>query len=479
MLRKLSLLVLATVVGASAFYQPASASSPLLNGQHQYYTVQMRSDNQAITYAKIVFQNGDSTENRKTVTFKLPDGVTASNLSIQQILSKNTTTLPCSQYETIQEWSKRTGEAITPSASQQTKYNVDKQCATEANSSAYNEDYDFVTNSSSDIYNTYYYNRDWNTDTFEYSDLKSDTKDGTYTVTLAHEIQPQKQGAILVSYTSKDFVGGVMGRFAYDYRTLIVNEMIDQTTVSINFDEGLYSRTAKQGRTSSESTAVQDGVAASSDYSSKSLDRLQLSVGSGGTVTKTQSKMLPNDVMSVTGVYATNPVMLFGKELLILLVLVVIAGFGIWRLVVYRKKHRKISPVTYEPLAAGTPVDEQNIQKITQNIPTIHIGRMVAVSAISIGGTLAVLLLIVAVGSVINSNNSYYAYSSIYTTFVPIFAGVVIIYGIFISPVAYMLRFGVKQAFIWTLMQACFGVVALVVALVLAVSLSGGNPYVI
>ena len=62
---------------------PANAANNLLGGQKHYYTVQLRSDKQAIVYARIIFENPSSNDELSTYEFTLPKEVTTANLATQ------------------------------------------------------------------------------------------------------------------------------------------------------------------------------------------------------------------------------------------------------------------------------------------------------------------------------------------------------------------------------------------------------------
>ena len=79
---------LMAVTAAVLMNVPAGAESVLLNGQKQYYTVQLRSDKQAIVYARIIFENPSADKSLTNYEFTLPKGITIHNESAQQILAK-------------------------------------------------------------------------------------------------------------------------------------------------------------------------------------------------------------------------------------------------------------------------------------------------------------------------------------------------------------------------------------------------------
>lgn len=97
------LLLLIAAIALVLPVAPARAESTLLNGQTQYYTVQLRTDKRAIVYARIIFENPSSSDNLSTYEFSLPSGVSVQDLSAQQILAKSTDTPDCKTYVIVQK----------------------------------------------------------------------------------------------------------------------------------------------------------------------------------------------------------------------------------------------------------------------------------------------------------------------------------------------------------------------------------------
>lgn len=457
------LLILAA--GAMAMFGSAPASAvSLLDGQTHYYTVQFRSDNKAVVYAKLVFQNGDSAKERDSFSFSLPSGVKVESLTVQQILTKAGTS-SCKRYETYDAYYKRTGvstSSIKPSAES-------LQCLEPA--SGYNEDFDYTSNSNGySYYYDYYYPEYRRTENYEYTDVSPAIANDTYTLKLPHAIKPHKQGAVLVSFISESYASGLMGRFNYDFRTFKATELIDRANVAINFDEELYSREATQKRTTESAPgALTQGVAADTSYRSKSLDSIIGTVGGGGTYTRTQTKMLPGDVMRVSGVYATKPLLLYLKEIVLLLLVVATVAAASW--VLYRRYRRKHPHAAKKQAAAqsATPAKAMLVDDAQQ---TVSIPRLFIVSAVSTGATLvalAVLAVLVAI-----ANNSYSAFSPFVLS---VYSVVVVGTTALIGPFVYSLRYGIRAAFTWLLIN--IGVVTLLCFLALGVValLTSGNSY--
>lgn len=479
------ILALLTVMMALAPGLPANAESALLNGQKHYYTVQLRSDKQAIVYARIIFENGSADKELSSYEFSLPNGVSAQNLSSQQILAKSTGEKVCKTYETIEQWRARLSKAPVGSSApvipSDSLYNSSKQCMEWTPETKYDENFDYNTNSTSSTayYSySYYQQRD---SKFDYVDLSQTNNGATYTVTLSEPVKPKKQGSILVSFTTRDFIsGGFLGRYDYNVRTLLAKQMVDKATVAVNFDNDMFTREAQQQRTyesSSSSTSLKNGVSAANGadaYQSRSMDSLIGGIGRGGLYVKTQSSLLPGDTLSVKGIFATNQAIMYSTEFLLsllLLALIVAAAFVYHR---WRKKHpRPIKPATAnnsegsQPTAT-VPVIGGLFQKISAANSTTPWRSIVLASVISI---IATVVLTLAVGSVIEgmSSGSSSDGSKMMLQIFGIFA-IGILAGL-VAPTLYMLRFGVQNAFRWVLVH----LVIIVTLLLIFTSLNAPN----
>lgn len=465
MMKKMLLLFAAGAVAILGSV-PAQAVS-LLDGQTHYYTVQFRSDNKAVVYAKLAFQNSDNTKDRDSLTFSLPSGVKVDSLSVQQILAKASSGI-CKRYETYDDYYKRTG---TPASSFKPS-TQSLQCLEPA--SGYNEDFDYVNNSGGySYYYDYYYPEYRRVDNYEYTDITPSISGDTYTIKLPHAVKPHKQGAVLVSFISESYASGFMGRFSYNFRTFKSTELIDRANVAINFDEELYSREATQKRTSESSAAgaVAQGAAADQSYRSKSLDSIIGSVGNGGTYTRTQTKMLPGDVMKVSGVYATKPLLLYLKEIVITLVILAAVAAGSWLL--YRR-YRRAHPRTAKKQAAAAASESTRAKSVVLNEDTAaSVPKLLAVSGASVGATIIALVILGILIAIENNSNSMAP-----QIIVTIYSIVVIGVTAFVGPLVFVMRYGVRTLFTWLLLHITLVTLLCFLALSLIAMISNSsNPY--
>lgn len=449
----LTLAIALTPLTSVSALTPAQTTngSPLLNGQNHYYTVQLRSDKKSLVYARIIFSNPSSDQDLSTYEFSLPDGVNVANLSAQQILAKYSGDKTCKTYETIEDWRARVNRTY---AQNDTAYNSTKQCLTWDEPQKYDVDFDYNTNTSSsnEYYSySYYRNRD---SKFDYADLELKNTDRSYAVTLSEPVKPKKQGSILLSFTTDSFIdGGFIGRYTYDVKTLLTKQMIDRATVAVNFDQDMFTREAEQKRTyetksSSSSLAQGADAAKGAVYESRSMDILQNKIGRGGVYVKTQSALIPGDILSVTGVFATNSSMLFLNEILItILILLLILG-TLWMYHIWRKGHPRAKKTTEsKPNTKSTKVTNKEVFSFTEYNDMTPWREMVVTSAASIVGTIILILALSGLFSSMGSGTTSDSMFVVFGTMVAIFFGVLVL------PLLYVMRYGVKNAFKWAFIQ--------------------------
>ena len=488
-MKKIWLFITMAVLALTPAFVSAQ-QSPLLDGQQHLYTVQLRSDEKSLVYARIVFTNPSTDKDLSTYKFSMPDDTKADNLTAQQVLAqKKADAEPCTTYETVKEWRTRTSGSLG-------SYDSTKQCVEprETTIIIQNEDYNY-TNDLSDADRYYSYRSyDQSNPEFKYSDANVVQASDGYTVNLPSPIKPKKQGSILLSFTTGDFINSnLFGRYDYNVRTLLTSQMINKATVSINFDDDMYSKQAKQQRTYTDSSSNRGSSSHMSGASvareDSSLDTLKDSIGTGGTHIKSQSSLLPGDMLRVSGVFATSKIGLLTTELFIglgiLLLLAVIVGVGIWRYRRWRKAHPKTTDTHQSDKESSN--DSAKLNQFTENnlasvaaipktVPELTSTKkwtiIAVVSSISIVGTLAVTFVGAALLSVLTNSTDT-------TEIVPLFWLAILFMGWLLLPLLYTLRYGVRFTFNWAVIHT---LVTLALILVI-VSLSffqevetGGSP---
>lgn len=475
-MKQIAMLIMALAT-AALLYVPAGAESVLLNGQKHYYTVQLRSDKRAIVYARIIFDNPSADKDLTSYEYSLPSGVSIQNSSAQQILAKSTDVQTCKTYETLDQWRVRmNNNKNTSNTYPDTSYPSTKQCAEWQTAAQYDNDYDYdqsLSSSTNYYYSSYYKTRDTK---FDYNDLTQTNNGSNYTVTLSQPVKPKKQGSILVSFTTSNFVtGGLFGRYDYNVRTLLAKQMIDKATVSVNFDDDMFTREAEQKRayepTTSDISLMSGANSASGNsYQSKSLDNLISSAGKGGIYVKTQSSLLPGDTLSVMGVFGTNSFVLYGNEFLITLLGLALIGIAIRIYTLWRKAN---------PRKAATHVDGASV---VNNTSHSAMGVIMATNAntawaqiliTSVASIVGTIILAIALASMVIGSSTSSAATGILTAFGLV---IVIFFGAVLLPALYMVRHGINNVFKWALVQLVVIVILLLIFAALASSQGTPTP---
>ncbi len=436
----------------------STQAADLWNGQKHFYTVQMRDDGRAITYAKLVFMN-DSDTDQTEFKFKLPEGVNADNLSGQQVLAPlKDEQRVCKTYETKDQFLVRVPSYRDDSFADDA-YQRMRECKEYDRSAGdYDNDFNFYDNTLSSDYRSFsYYQDSKNKEGFHYAKLDPKREGDQYVFTLNQPIKAHKQGAILVTYTSADFTTNILGRFSYNYKTLAVESMVDEANVSINFDESLYAKdTAKQTREIS-GISISEGMSASLDSglrrSQSVIERRESNIGQGGYIHKQQVDILPNESTSIKGVYATTKFMLkIGDYAKMLLVIIAIAAAIILVVFFYRRYRRKHP----KPVSQPVVVKGEGLEVVDQTVVTksVALFDLFKISLVSVIGTVAVIFLTIflTAGILVAANTSSSSGHSDYMTF-GMMLMIAVGYSGVVLPLMYIRRFSHRDQFIWGLIQ--------------------------
>ncbi len=324
----------------------AFARSKLIDGQHHYYTVQMRSDNRAIVYAKMVFINTDK-QDKNEYQFSIPDNIKLKDFSIQQISHKKPICVTPIDYR---EWKKehRYGDYDD--------YKRQKPCNQYSDEGEIDHDYDFKNNTRFYYYGWYY---DDDKNNYDYDDLQFERSNNIYVVKLAHPIKPGKQGAVYVSYYTDGYIKSNLGWYDYQFKNFKVDQMIEQADVAINFGQDVYARTTSKIDLNLPETDSKAGItneALADSYQSDSQDRRHNQAGSGGYIQKSFNDMLPEDVMSVKGKFVDAAWKLYLKEILITIAIIVLLIGGGWFISKKLKDRKKKQTSTEKVLVDNNEV---------------------------------------------------------------------------------------------------------------------------
>lgn len=486
--------LLVALLGIFAPLQTTRAMD-LFTGERHLYTVQMRSDGKALTYAKLIFINTDKKDDQATYELSLPEGVKIQGeMSARQILATAKPTAKCAEFETFEEFYKRESEQrrYWPTSRAQEEYENEenRRCKRfeEADDDNYDEDFDFYKQAiDSDSYYKYnYYSRELSkSDEFKYANVKVEKIDGSeskYRLTLDQPIKANKQGAVLVAYASDSFTSNILGRFSYTYKTLLAKNMIDEAKVSINFDDDLYVKgSAKLSRETrppesngfnlSKGMSVQDS--ASTNSSIKDKDD---SITKGGFIVKEQKQILAGETAEIKGVYATNRFMLrIGEIIKGILILLALVAIGLAMALAYRR-YRKKHPRPIKSVAEKTPKAKTVSTEVDLTSEfNFAVWDLIKVSLASIFGTaIAVFIMFGMMVFVSSLTASYRAGSDGYSygMSVPVPSvgfdlnsayGImfsmgflaIILFGFVISPILYLKAKSISKhgLFIWSLIQ--------------------------
>lgn len=268
-------------VSALSVGQGAGAVSSLLFGQNQSYSAIVRSDGAVVTYAKILLNNQTGEDLAKT-KFTAPEGVKLDNLEAYQVL------LPerCVTEENPETVKNQT----TPD------YNYSRTYIAPC-SDVEEQVFGFSQYS-------YYYDES----PLVYKQINTAQKDSTYEVILPEPIKSGKRGAYIVAYSTKDYTKNTLGMYELEFKTLKVDQAIENIRVSVDVSNDLYTKVGKS-TISNDRMDLGDSITTSSvseglSMKNSSLDRLQASIGRGGVFEKTGKSLVANETFIVKGSFA-------------------------------------------------------------------------------------------------------------------------------------------------------------------------------
>lgn len=251
---------------------PAMANDGFSFGQKHNYSVTFRGNGEAHVMARISFTNFSESILR-TLKFKTSDSF-YEVFALQQILSKKCT--------------------------KQVYNNETKSydCQGYVKADYYN---------SNNNYNYYSQNT---AGTSEYHKLEFNETNREYEFKLLKPVMPNEQGAIFISYYTKDYVEAKAGGlFNFNFKSLKSPVRISEMNVAVDVGSELYMR----GQTSTvnynnsiNDTAFGLEAATSAGFSNPTLDKASSQVGLVGVVKKQAKSLAPNEEFVVKGTYATS-----------------------------------------------------------------------------------------------------------------------------------------------------------------------------
>jgi hypothetical protein len=258
----------------------------------------------------------------------------------------------------------------------------------------------------------------------------------------------------------------MFGRFSYTFKTLKTDELIDNANVAIVFDQELYSRDVTQKRTTDSSSTPTINSGASTSSTGKSLDSLIGTIGRGGAYTRVQSRLLPGDIMSVSGVYATTPFMLYFTEIIVwcLVLIAVIAAAWVGRQMWHLRHPKSVSSdhthdTQHAAVSASSP---------QRHLTSLH---LLAVSAASAAGSIITVIIIIGLASLHGNSWSWSIGEQIVLTLYSLSA---LFMTMFAFPYSYLSRINRQQLFSWFVIHF---VVITILALCALLILSAVNQH--
>lgn len=267
------------------------AGQGLLIGQEHSYDVYVRGNGEALVAARIVVDNTQE-QSMKTVTLRTPEDVNVSELHAAQEL--------------------RPDECID----ERSRYRDDEECQ-EFKPPDYSDNYGYRDNS-------------------KFQRISVDEADGAITAKLEKAIEPDTNGAFLLSFVTRDFVEPTFGN-AYNFKakSLRADQRITEANMAVYADTDYRIRGAESdvdyASVSGGASELQSADAGATVESTALRDFSQR-VGKHGHVSKTAQALAPGDVMEVEGFAAQSWWRLNLVKLLIigLIAVGVIVGLVYW-----------------------------------------------------------------------------------------------------------------------------------------------------
>jgi len=286
-----------------------SAQAELFFGQEHNYSVTFRGNGEAVVFARIAFTNFSEAD---LTSLKFQSDTKLNSLAAYQ--------------------------QILPSVCDKQQYNETTKT------------YDCLSYSKANYYNSGnyygYYEYSHRADQINYKKLTATETAGEYTITLADAVRPNDQGAILLSYRSKEFAAKkIGGLFKYAFTTLAAPVQVSEVNVAIGVDSELFIKGKSAVNYQPEDVGVSAGLG-ETGFTNKKLDSISQNIGQGGSVRKSAKQLAEDETFMVKGAYATTKARLYaGQIIVIALAVIALTLAGIF---FSRKKGDDASP-TREP----------------------------------------------------------------------------------------------------------------------------------
>jgi len=276
----------------------------------------------------------------------------------------------------------------------------------------------------------------------KYQKAESSLDIDTLTIKLSTAIAPDKTGAYIIyfrtfGYAAKDSFGA----FKYSFESLKVEDDITNLSIGISTDSDLFLK-GVQGKVEYrlEESALKgfDSASVSAPQSSQAIDSFVAQIGQG-EILKTASNLAPLESYKVAGAYASSRAKLYGKEIVIaVLAIVVLVLLIIFSLKVVIKKFGK------QEYSVGKDSERKSERfgNLTDRGSLLLVIMSSFVSSLLITGYTALIYL---VSTMMSYGGFYYQYQFVFGIFLLVIS--VGVYSVLLfAPAIY---FGIKKGLGW------------------------------
>jgi len=303
-------LVFVSSIQAMSILPPDEIANPAaLFGQDHSYTVTFRGNGEAVVNLRVLFTNTDEGNNLSQLSYRVP-GVDPQDIVAYQVIREPN----CIRY----------AETKTFDISDSRDY-IAPNCI----------EYD-----EPDYSNVYWYGKT----SYKKAIVAFDVD--TITITVPKQIEQGKSGSLLLYYRSQGYTKkGAFDTYEYKFESLKTEDPIKNLQIGVTTDSDLKLKNADaavQYRNDGEFASMQGMMADSKvGVSNAQFDQYYQQIGSGQII-ESATYLQPLDSFTMEGAYADSSWKLNGKNILIgtvvIVVLIIIFGYVIYRLVKYLKK---------------------------------------------------------------------------------------------------------------------------------------------
>jgi len=282
-----------------------SGSGNLLFGQIHSYKVVFRGNGEAVVLARLVIKNPEETSLTK-FSFELPNAA-ANEMSIYQEKRSRY----CAEYD----------------------YNSSPKICLRW------QDPDYAS----------YYGYDYSQKAV-YKKVDYLNSGDLYSMDLPYTVDPEKSTALVISYSSKDYVDEkFMGLFSFNFESLKVNSRISEVKVTVDVDSDLYMKGKKSQVQYSDGEYL--GEIASATSGEADLSSVVSKLSSYGPLYKTAKELSPNESFIVSGEYAKSKIRLYLSSIVMgvfVITFLFLAAYFLHKFLQKRQSQSSLNQQVYE-----------------------------------------------------------------------------------------------------------------------------------